>query len=216
MTDQEIFDELSAPFPSDSIEWRVGSTTKDGNKGMALAYINARAVMDRFDTACGPGHWQSEHVHLGGERMGCRIGVLMEAGWVWKSDGAGETDFEGEKGAFSSALKRAAVSWGVGRYLYELPSPWVAIENKRIVEAELKKLAGLHDDFASKVGWGARPGVQAYRLLKKVALEYVTDPAAAQEFKEKNAAEIALLPVAMRKHLNNTLDRIGGNTREAA
>ena len=216
MTDQEIFDELSAPFPSDSIEWRVGSMTKDGSKGMALAYITARAVMDRFDTACGPGRWQSEHVHLGGERMGCRIGVVMGNGWVWESGGAGETDFEGEKGAFSSALKRAAVSWGVGRYLYELPAPWVAVENKRIVEGELKKLAGIHDEFANKAGWGARPGVQAYRLLKKVAEEFVTDAAAAQEFKDKNAAEIALLPVAMRRHLFTVLDHIGSNAREAA
>lgn len=29
------------------------------------------------------------------------------------------------KAAFSDALKRAAVAWGCGRYLYELPSQWV-------------------------------------------------------------------------------------------
>jgi hypothetical protein len=33
-----------------------------------------------------------------------------------------------KKGMMSDALKRAAVRWGVGRYLYELKSPWVAIE----------------------------------------------------------------------------------------
>jgi hypothetical protein len=30
-------------------------------------------------------------------------------------------------------LKRAAVRWGVGRYLYEMKSPWVAIEAARQV-----------------------------------------------------------------------------------
>jgi hypothetical protein len=48
--------------------------------------------------------------------------------WVRKSDGAGETQVEGEKGAISDALKRAAVKWGIGRYLYDLDSPWVPCE----------------------------------------------------------------------------------------
>ena len=32
---------LSKPFPGDRISWRVGSTTADKKKGMALAYIDA-------------------------------------------------------------------------------------------------------------------------------------------------------------------------------
>ena len=31
---------LAAPFPPDRISWRVGSTTQDKSKGMALAFIN--------------------------------------------------------------------------------------------------------------------------------------------------------------------------------
>ncbi len=80
----------------------------------------------------------------------------------------------------------------------------------------MKKLDALHEDFAQKCGWGLRAGVQAYKLLNQVVKEYVTDPATAQEFREKNAGMIPQLPVAMRKHLNETLDRVGGATREAA
>ena len=47
-----------------------------------------------------------------------------------KSDGAGETDYEGEKGSYSDSFKRACVKWGVGRYLYDLDSPWVAVEQR--------------------------------------------------------------------------------------
>ena len=52
----------------------------------------------------------------------------IKTGWVWKANGAGETDYEGTKGQFSDAFKRAAVMWGIGRYLYALPNEWVQIK----------------------------------------------------------------------------------------
>ena len=38
--------------------------------------------------------------------------------WVTKTDGADDTTIEGAKGGISDALKRAAVQFGIGRYLY--------------------------------------------------------------------------------------------------
>jgi hypothetical protein len=35
-----------------------------------------------------------------------------------------------QKGSYSDAFKRAAVKWGVGRYLYALDAPWVDIEKR--------------------------------------------------------------------------------------
>lgn len=64
--------------------------------------------------------------------------------------------------------------------------------------------------FAEDWGdWGTRADRQAYRLILKIVREFVTDAGAAQEFKSKNAPEIALLPAAMRKNLDEYLDRIG-------
>lgn len=117
--------QLSAPFPREAIHWRAQSVTKDGTKALALAYLDARDVMDRLDEVCGPENWQSEVTETAKGRVICRLGIRTENGWVWKSDGAGDTAVEGEKGGISDALKRAAVSWGVGRYLYRLKSPWV-------------------------------------------------------------------------------------------
>ena len=219
MNAQEIFDELVAPFPAAYIDWRVGSTNKDKTKGMALAYIDARTAMDRLDSVVGPGGWQCNYTPGVNGSIICNLGIHTDEGWVWKADGAGATDFEGEKGALSDAFKRAAVRWGLGRYLYELKSPWVEIEpfgkSYKIKETELKKLEDLYDDHCNKCGWGDRAGVQAYRLTKKIVLEFVNDPAAAADFKEKNKSEMTHLPVAMRKHLNLLLDRIGAQ-REAA
>lgn len=119
---------LAAPFPRASVHWRIQGTPKprDGRHyGLALAYIDARDVMDRLDSVCGIDGWQSEFTETARGRIVCRIGIRTPEGWVWKADGAGDTDVEGEKGALSDALKRAAVSWGIGRYLYRLSSPWV-------------------------------------------------------------------------------------------
>ena len=55
--------------------------------------------------------------------------------WVTKMDvgGPSEQPDGGDrmKAAFSDALKRAAVKFGVGRYLYRLPSQWVDYDAHR-------------------------------------------------------------------------------------
>lgn len=123
---------LGAEFPRDAVHWRPQGKplSKDGRNPvcMALAYIDARDVMDRLDEVCGPGRWQTEFTETAKGRVICRIGILTDNGWVWKGDGAGDTAVEGEKGGISDALKRAAVSWGIGRYLYRFDSVWVECE----------------------------------------------------------------------------------------
>ena len=125
--------DLSAEFPRDAVHWRVQGKPYERNgtfSAMALAYIDARDVMDRLDEACGPENWQDEYVETVRGRIICRIGIRINESWVWKSDGAGGTQVESEKGGISDALKRAAVCWGVGRYLYRMSSVWVACEVK--------------------------------------------------------------------------------------
>lgn len=140
------FAALSAPFNPASVSWRIGSTTSDKARGMALAYLDARDVMDRLDAVCTPGGWQATYPHAM-QKTVCSIGILCGEHWVWKSNGAGDSDIEAEKGALSDAFKRAAVLWGVGRYLYNLQSPWVEIETRGrtsiIKEHEYARLADI-------------------------------------------------------------------------
>lgn len=134
------FKALAAPFDPESVSWRIGSMKKDKTAGMALAYIDARVVMDRLDDVCGPAGWQCRYSHTATKTV-CDIAIKIGDEWVWKADGAGDSDIEAEKGALSDAFKRAAVRWGIGRYLYELPSPWVEVDEwKRIKAPEYKKL----------------------------------------------------------------------------
>ena len=124
------FEELAAPFPPNRVHWRVGQ--KSGNKGMVLAYLDARDVMGRLDEVCGPDGWQDEYHETPSGRVICKLTIDVSedcSGWTTKSDGAGDTSFEGAKGAISDAFKRAAVKWGIGRYLYECKAPWIELHN---------------------------------------------------------------------------------------
>lgn len=221
-TVQELYDELSNPFPPEYIEWRIGSTNPDKTKGKPLCYVDARAVMDRLDSVCGPDGWQCSYTLVPGLAI-CKLGVRMpESGeWLWKEDGAGATDVEGEKGMLSDALKRAAVRWGVGRYLYDIKSNYVELESfgksYKIKDTEKRKLDELHDDFASKVGWGSPGAIAAYRFLARVVQETVTQQTDAIAFREKYKSMFPLLRVAMRRHLEQLLDNAGSySTKQAA
>ena len=135
-----MFDRLKAPFDPAKVSWRVGSMSKDKSKGMALAYIDARDVMERLDEVCTPPGWANRYPHATGKTV-CAIGIKVGDEWIWKEDGAGDSDIEAEKGALSDAFKRAAVRWGIGRYLYDIPSPWVELdEYKHIKPTEKWKL----------------------------------------------------------------------------
>lgn len=153
------FDKLAAVFPPNEIEWRCGSKNKENTSALALAYLTARHVMDRLDDVVGPANWQDRY-EFHGERTVCYLSLRVDDAWVTKADGAGDSDVEAEKGAISDALKRAAVKWGIGRYLYQTNALWVEIEpygkSHRIKRSEFAKLeAALAKQFgglASPVG----------------------------------------------------------------
>tara|TARA_R100000963_G_C4625243_1_gene91637 strand:+ start:410 stop:718 length:309 start_codon:yes stop_codon:yes gene_type:complete len=91
--------------------------------------------MDRLDEVFGVGGWQSRFEWVG-NRMMCKLSAEVSGLWVCKSDGADDSNIEGAKGGISDALKRAAVQFGIGRYLYypdafdsnKNPAPWATPE----------------------------------------------------------------------------------------
>jgi hypothetical protein len=91
--------------------------------------VDARDVMDRLDYICGIEGWQCRYSHAEGKTV-CEIGIRIDSEWVWKADGAGDSDVEAEKGALSDAFKRAAVRWGIARYLYELGNTYAEVTKR--------------------------------------------------------------------------------------
>ncbi len=122
---------LTDPFPPRDIEWKPGAVTRDKKKGLAMAYITARAVQERLDEVFGPGNWKNEF--RAGPEGGvlCRIYFKNDDGeWVWREDGADNTDVEAVKGGLSNSMKRAGAALGIGRYLYDMPAQWVPLNEK--------------------------------------------------------------------------------------
>lgn len=143
-----VWDKLAVPFPANKIRWRVGNLSKKKDKATALAYVDARDVMDRLDAVCGVAGWKDEYItepprtvrkydrksnsHYNEQICGrviCKLSVKDQVSgeWITKCDGAGETNVEGEKGGISDAFKRAAVKFGVNRDAYNIESRYYPV-----------------------------------------------------------------------------------------
>lgn len=122
-------EQLEKPFLDDELEFRVGATTSDKTKGLALAYIQARAIQNRLDEVVGIENWRISYKEINGGFL-AKLELKINNEWIAKEDGANVTDYEAIKGGISSAFKRAASVWGIGRYLYEIESQWLPIEQK--------------------------------------------------------------------------------------
>ncbi len=133
---QSLLENLRKEIP---YQWRVQSRNKDKTKAICSAYIDARDVMNTLDKHCYHG-WQTDVKELAGfifYGIGIDVPDLNTTGnesgsfstlWRWDT-GARIEDNEKDnmyeqagKSAASDALKRAAVQWGVGRFLYDLPT----------------------------------------------------------------------------------------------
>lgn len=128
-------DQLDEPFAAEDIEWRIQQSgkTRDGKVwALVLAYVTNRAIMKRLDDVCGKAGWRNEYRDIpnnGG--VECGISIKIDSEWVTKWDAAENTQVEAVKGGRSGAMKRAAVQWGIGRYLYNLEEGFAQISSDK-------------------------------------------------------------------------------------
>jgi hypothetical protein len=138
----EIARRLREPFDPNDVDFRVqGKASEQTGKAQVVAYVDARVVQDRLDAVVGIGNWSFDWQPLvidKGEVMVAK-GTVTILG-VSKSDAGSASNFEQSLGAVSHCFKRAAVHWGIGRYLYNLPMAWVAVERGRISPQVLRDL----------------------------------------------------------------------------
>lgn len=133
---------LQEYFKPSAITWRIGVLSQDKTKGIALPYLTNRAVQNRLDSVCGPENWKNEYLPWKEKAQLCGISIRIDGEWVTKWDGADDSKTEPTKGGLSDSMKRAAVQWGIGRYLYDLPTYWVDVvpSGKTYKIARLPKL----------------------------------------------------------------------------
>lgn len=142
----EVAAELAREFPVEEVGLLIQSTNRERTRALVVPYIDARSVLERLDSVVGPDNWSDSYellVERSFERDGkvqrlvevrCRLTVLG----ITKEDvGEGDT----LKGAYSDALKRAAVKFGIGRYLYRSNKVWADLDEYGRIknEAEVKR-----------------------------------------------------------------------------
>jgi hypothetical protein len=124
---QAIAEALSAPFDPKDVRFKPQMVKN--NRCLAMAYIDARLIQDRLDDVLGVENWQDKYDFLPDGSVVCRLRLKLGGRWITKTDvgSPSEQPDSGDrvKAAVSDALKRAAVKFGIGRYLYRLPATWV-------------------------------------------------------------------------------------------
>lgn len=146
---------LAAPFPLNEIQFKPGAVS--GTRALALAYVDARSVQDRLDAVLGIDGWQDDYQSLPDGTVVCKLRLRINGEWITKTDVGGHSEKadggDRTKAAFSDALKRAAVKFGIGRYLYNVPGQWVDYDPKkkqftkppRLPEWALPKAPAVHE-----------------------------------------------------------------------
>lgn len=125
---------LKEPFAPSDVSWRIGQVGKNREGKIwakVLAYIDNRNIQDRLDEVVGPENWRNEYTVGPAGGVLCGLSIRINNEWVTKWDGAENSDIEAVKGGLSDSMKRAAVQWGIGRYLYDLGENWADVFSDR-------------------------------------------------------------------------------------
>jgi hypothetical protein len=122
---RDLFAALAAPFEPEEVKLRTQGSRQ-------LHYVTARTVMNRLDDVLGPENWWDDFVPLEHSVI-CRLTIRLPDGTtLTKSDAGGYAGMadpgDDDKSGFADAFKRAAVKFGVGRYLYRDGIPRFARE----------------------------------------------------------------------------------------
>lgn len=169
MNPEEVKEELQKPFSAKDIEWRVArsmNTNQGKSIAFVLAYVTNRAIMNRLDDLFGVNGWKNEYVEWRDKGTKCRLSIHIGDGWITKEDGSDETNIEGTKGGFSGSMKRTAVQFGIGRYLYDLSENIVNIQEKKPSGVDSKTVHYINDKKANVKGYWVSPNLPDWALPK--------------------------------------------------
>ncbi len=110
---------------------KIQSTSKYKPQASCVAFIDARDVMGLLDNVCGPENWKDTYKEINGQLF-CGISIKIGEEWVTKWDVGSAGNIEKGKTLVSDSFKRAAVKWGVGRFLYSKKPKYVQTNRPRI------------------------------------------------------------------------------------
>ena len=151
---------LTRPMMDEEVNWRMDSLMKNGTRVRLLAYIDARAAMERLDEAVGHGGWADDYMPGPNGGVMCKLSLCIGGTWVTKSDVAENTQIEAIKGGVSDAFKRACVKWGIGRNLYDLGDTIVDVVSNYPKGVSKKYIVRVNSKRDNVRGWAVAPSIR--------------------------------------------------------
>ena len=151
---------LTRPMMDEEVNWRMDSLMQNGTRVRLLAYIDARAAMERLDEAVGHGGWSDDYMPGPNGGVMCILKLSIGSYWVSKSDVAENTQIEAIKGGVSDAFKRACVKWGIGRNLYDLGDTIVDVVTSYPRGIPKKYIVRVNSKRDNVKGWAVAPSIR--------------------------------------------------------
>lgn len=146
---QTLLENLKKEIP---YQWRIQSKNKDKSKAICSAYVDARAVMEVLDSYCTYG-WHTEVKEVAGfifYGIGINIPLsgdenedeelVIQTMWRWDTGSRIENNptdnmyEQAGKSAASDSFKRAAIHWGVARFVYNIPPVTLPCDGYNVVD----------------------------------------------------------------------------------
>jgi hypothetical protein len=191
---------LQDRFAADEIEWRLQQAGEKNGRVWAICvpYVTNRAIQGRLDEVVGPGNWKNEFRPGPDGGVMCGLSVRVGDEWVTKWDGAENTDIEGVKGGLSGAMKRAAVQWGIGRYLYGLDETFAQVSESGSLRGKTKDGKPFKWDPPHLPRWALPEPKRAVRAVPAEAPAETPAPVAAAEAAEPTGEHAAMLQYVRR------------------
>ena len=165
-----LLEAVGSPFDPGEVEWRITatSTNERGKSGFVMPYADPRSYTDRLNQVVTPAGWtrsfsiatiaplvrqkkengKVSSVQTGKIVVTCTItisslGTHSSTGESWADDDNAMTSAEAQ------SFKRACACFGLGRYFYDYPGAWVALDEKNRIrekpslpKSALPKVAG--------------------------------------------------------------------------
>jgi hypothetical protein len=128
MTTKEIYHELRKPLALQFISWKPNVFNRDRTRAQITFHIDARAVQHKLNESLGIDGWNFTFVPGRDAGIYGRLVVRINDREVIREDVGypqNPDKDDRDKDAVSDALKRCAVHFGVGHFLYALPDKWV-------------------------------------------------------------------------------------------
>lgn len=153
---KKIQENLKKPIPC---KWRVQSFSKKKPQATCVSYIDSRQVQDVLDDNC---VWSDRYYSEGG-LLFCEITIYADGREYKRSDTGSESNVDKQKGHSSDAFKRAAVKFGVGRFLYDMDMKYLKADKIK----DASNYPNVIDDNGQKV-WDLTSHINKSNPVRKI------------------------------------------------